>query len=52
MLGRKKSRLGGVGLAGGLGLSAEVGGGARAGEEAANDGLQERVEDNLSTAGK
>lgn len=50
MLERKRSLLGGVGLAGGLGLSAEVGGSAGAGEETANNGLQERVEDNLGTA--
>ena len=39
-----------LGLGSSLGLSAEVGGGTAAGEEAANNGLEERVEDNLSTA--
>jgi hypothetical protein len=39
-----------VGLAGGLGLSAEVGGGAGAGEEAADNGLEEGLEDDLGTA--
>lgn len=39
-----------LGLASSLGLSAEVGGGAGAGEEATNNGLEERVEDDLSTA--
>ena len=34
----------------GLGLSTEVGGGARTGKEAANKRLEERVEDNLGTA--
>jgi hypothetical protein len=39
-----------VGLAGGLGLSAEVGGGAGTGEEAADNGLEEGLEDDLGTA--
>lgn len=39
-----------LGLGSSLGLSAEVGGGAGAGEEAANNGLEEGVEDNLSAA--
>lgn len=39
-----------MGLAGSLGLSAEVGRGAGAGEEAAKDRLDEGVEDNLGTA--
>jgi hypothetical protein len=42
--------LSGVRLAGGLGLRAEVGGGAGSGEETANHGLEERVEDDLGTA--
>lgn len=37
-------------LSGSLGLSTEVGGGASAGEEAAEHGLQEGVEDDLGTA--
>ena len=41
-----------MGLAGSLGLSAEVGGGTGAGEETANHGLEEGVEDNLGTAAK
>lgn len=40
-----------MGLAGSLGLSAEVGRGAGAGEEAAKDRLDEGVEDNLGTVG-
>jgi hypothetical protein len=44
------SPLGGVGLAGSLGLGTEVGGGTAAGEEAAKHGLEERVEDDLGTA--
>lgn len=44
--------LGGVGLARSLGLGAEVGGGAVGGEETANHGLEEGVEDNLGTAAK
>jgi hypothetical protein len=43
--------LSGVGLAGSLGLGTEVGGGAGGGEETADHGLEERVEDNLGTAG-
>lgn len=39
-----------LGLGSSLGLSAKVAGGAGAGEEAANNGLEERVEDNLSAA--
>lgn len=39
-----------MGLGGSLGLSTEVGGGARVGEEAANQRLEEGVEDNLGTA--
>jgi hypothetical protein len=39
-----------VGLAGGLGLSAKVGGGAGAREEAAENGLEEGLEDDLGTA--
>lgn len=39
-----------MGLAGSLGLSAEVGRGAGAGEEAAKNGLEEGVEDNLGAA--
>jgi len=40
-----------VGLGSSLGLSTEVGGGAIAGEEAANQRLEEGVEDNLGTVG-
>lgn len=39
-----------MGLAGSLGLGAKVGGGAGVREETASHGLEERVEDNLSTA--
>lgn len=42
--------LGRVGLARSLGLSTEVGGGTGAGEETAKNGLEEGVEDDLSTA--
>jgi hypothetical protein len=41
-----------VGLARSLGLGAEVGGGTAGGEETANHGLEEGVEDNLGTAVK
>ena len=44
-------RSGGVRLARSLGLGAEVGGGAGAAEEAANQGLEEGVEDDLGAAG-
>jgi len=40
-----------VGLGGSLSLGAEVGGGSGAGEETANQGLEEGVEDNLSAVG-
>lgn len=40
-----------MGLARSLGLGAEVGGGTVGGEETANHGLEEGVEDNLGTAG-
>lgn len=47
-----RSRSGGVRLVGGsLGLGTEVGGGATLAEEAANHRLEERVEDDLGTAG-
>lgn len=39
-----------MGLARSLGLGAEVGGGTAGGEETANHGLEEGVEDNLGTA--
>lgn len=39
-----------MGLGSSLGLSTEVGGGAIAGEEAANQRLEDGVEDNLGTA--
>lgn len=41
-----------MGLARSLGLGAEVGGGTVGGEETANHGLEEGVEDNLGTAAK
>lgn len=47
-----RSRSGGVRLVGGsLGLSTEVGGGSTLAEEAADHRLEERVENDLGTAG-